>query len=147
MGDFLARNGFEFGALYGFAMDCSTADYQNRDAWHKDPARQAGEKIVGAFYKLRWSNSPGEVKDFVHDGSWEFQDQPEGAPAGWCFWNGAGRNVAGAKTEHNSPDPRGGHRVMQGSTAGYFGIYDFPTLPEVLADNSDDDADFPRVIP
>lgn len=32
-----------------------------------------------------------------------------------------------------SPDPRGGHRVLQGSTAGYFGIYDFSSLPNLLS--------------
>ena len=33
--------------------------------------------------------------------------------------------TSGKKTEHNSPDPYGGARFMQTSTAGYFGIYDF----------------------
>jgi hypothetical protein len=44
-----------------------------------------------------------------------------------------GGNTAGStfersatcKTEHNSPDPYGGARVLQGSTCGFFGIYDF----------------------
>lgn len=133
--NFLARNGFEHGALYGFATDCTAAGFQDRDPWHKN-ASKVGEKIVGAFYRMRWSNTPGEVKDFVHDGSWEYQDAPQGAPAGWCFWNANGKDAGGSKTEHNSPDPRGGHRVLQSSTAGYFGIYDFPDLPTLLAKGS-----------
>jgi len=120
--NFMARNGFEHGATYGFAVDCSvvTAD---RDTWHKTAVD--GDKVEGAFYKLKWTHTPGDVKAFEHDGSWEFQDAPDGAPAGWCWWNARGKDKGGKKTEHNSPDPRGNPRVMQGSTGGYFGIYDF----------------------
>ena len=127
--DFLARNGFEYGALYGFAVDCGTVT--TRDAWHKTAS--PGDTVTGAFYKLRWQAQRGVVQGFEHDGSWEFQDDPQGAPAGWCFWNANGRDAPGAKTEHVSPDPRGGHRVLQGSTAGYFGIYDFSDLPSLLS--------------
>jgi len=134
---FLARNGFEHGALYGFATDCAagTPGAEGRDTWHKSTAA-AGDKVHGAFYRLRWRDEPGTVKDFVHDASWEFQDSPAGAPAGWCFWNAAGRDKPGAKTEHVSPDPRGGLRVLQGSTGGYFGIYDFSNLTGLLAAGS-----------
>ena len=126
--DFLARNGFEYGALYGFAVDCNRVT--TRDAWHR--AASPGDTVTGAFYKLRWQAKRGTVQGFEHDGSWEFQDDPQGAPRGWCFWNANGKDAAGAKTEHVSPDPRGGHRVLQGSTAGYFGIYDFSDLPSLL---------------
>eukprot|EP00429_Kryptoperidinium_foliaceum_P046422 CAMPEP_0176105052 /NCGR_PEP_ID=MMETSP0120_2-20121206/52715_1 /TAXON_ID=160619 /ORGANISM="Kryptoperidinium foliaceum, Strain CCMP 1326" /LENGTH=759 /DNA_ID=CAMNT_0017439163 /DNA_START=525 /DNA_END=2802 /DNA_ORIENTATION=+ len=131
---FLARNGFEFGALYGFATDCAagTPGAEGRDNWHKNTAT-AGAKVTGAFYRLRWKDAPGTVKDFVHDAAWEFQDAPDGAPAGWCFWNANGKDASGAKTEHVSPDPRGGARVLQGSTAGYFGIYDFSEVTAKLA--------------
>ena len=81
------------------------------------------------------------MRGFEHDGSWEFQDAPRGAPAGWCFWNSNGKDRRGAKTEHVSPDPRGGQRVLQGSTAGYFGIYDFSSLPSLLGSS------FPDSIP
>ncbi|OLQ13327.1 Splicing factor U2af small subunit B [Symbiodinium microadriaticum] len=110
--DFLARNGFEH-----------------------------GDTVRGAFYKLRWQAQRGVVRGFEHDGSWEFQDAPRGAPAGWCFWNSNGKDRRGAKTEHVSPDPRGGQRVLQGSTAGYFGIYDFSSLPSLLGSS------FPDSIP
>eukprot|EP00931_Biecheleriopsis_adriatica_P032894 TRINITY_DN1913_c0_g1_i4.p1 TRINITY_DN1913_c0_g1~~TRINITY_DN1913_c0_g1_i4.p1 ORF type:complete len:756 (-),score=155.51 TRINITY_DN1913_c0_g1_i4:94-2361(-) len=138
---FLARNGLEFGALYGFATDCSVEGIESRDSWHKN-ASKAGEQVVGAFYKMRWKDTPGEVKDFVHDGSWEYQDAPEGAPAGWCFWNGQGKDSGGSKTEHISPDPRGGLRVLQSSTAGYFGIYEFSALTDLLSEG-----EFPSSIP
>jgi len=135
--DFLARNGFEHGALYGFATDCSagTPGAEGRDAWHKNTAT-AGDTVTGAFYKLTWQNTPGEVRDFVHDAAWEFQDAPVGAPSGWCFWNAAGADSSGSKTEHVSPDPRGGSRVLQTSTAGYFGIYDFSDITDLLAGGS-----------
>lgn len=141
--DFLARNGFEFGALYGFATDCSagTPGAHGRDAWHRDTATP-GATVAGAFYKLRWQDTPGQVRDFVHDAGWEFQDAPEGAPAGWCFWTAAGANTSGSKTEHVSPDPRGGLRVLQTSTAGYFGIYDFSGLTGLLSGG-----DFPQSVP
>ena len=46
--DFMARNGFEYGALYGFAVDCSVG---TRDAWHATAA--AGDTVQGEFVKLR----------------------------------------------------------------------------------------------
>ena len=56
---------------------------------------------------------------------WDFQEPPTAGPSGdWKFWTAAGRDTRGAKTEHNSPDPRGNSRYIQGSTAGYMGIYD-----------------------
>ena len=48
------------------------------------------------------------------------------------FWNAQGKDQGGAKTEHISPDPRGGLRVLQSSTAGYLGIYDFSALTGLL---------------
>ena len=60
----------------------------------------------------------------MHDGSWAFQHLPDAADSTVQFWNGNGNDQSGAKTEHNSPDPYGGARFMQSSTAGYFGIYD-----------------------
>ena len=128
--DFMARNGFEYGALYGFAVDCNAVN-PSRDSWHKSAS--AGDTVTGAFYKLRWQAQRGVVEGFEKDGSWEFQDAPEGAPDGWCFWTSDGKDSRGAKTEHVSPDPRGGQRVLQGSTAGYFGIYDFQDLPTLLS--------------
>mmetsp|Transcript_68153 Transcript_68153/g.205846 ORF Transcript_68153/g.205846 Transcript_68153/m.205846 type:complete len:858 (-) Transcript_68153:341-2914(-) len=140
--DFLARNGFEYGFMYGFATDCSpgTPGAEGRDAWHKNTAT-AGAMVQGAFYRLRWRNTPGVPRDFVHDYAWEFQDVPEGAPANWCWWN-ANKDSSGAKTEHVSPDPRGGRQALQGSTAGYFGIYNFSELTSLLASG-----DFPTSIP
>ena len=68
--------------------------------------------------------STGDVHTFMHDGSWAFQHLPDAADSTVQFWNGNGNDQSGAKTEHNSPDPYGGARFMQSSTAGYFGIYD-----------------------
>jgi len=136
---FMARNGFEYGANYGFAVNCSLVQ-ETRDDWHK--TAQNGDTVQGAFYKMRWTHTPGEVQAFEHDGAWEFQDAPEGAPTGWCFWNGQGKDDSGKKTEHNSPDPRGASRFIQGSTAGYFGIYDFSAVTALLQEGS-----FPQSIP
>lgn len=88
-------------------------------------------EVWAVFVGCRWQAKRSQVESFVHDGSWEFQDEPQGK-AGWCFWTGNGKDASGKKTEHVSPDPRGGHRVLQGSTAGYFGVYSFPTLPTLL---------------
>jgi len=91
---------------------------------------------VGKFFKLKWQNQPGVVSDFVDDQAWEYQDAPQGAPAGWCWWNQNGKDTSGSKTEHVSPDPNGGLRVLQSSTAGYMGIYDFSDLETKLASGS-----------
>merc|ERR1719453_1368569 len=135
--DFMARNGFEYGAMYGFATDCAanTPGAEGRDAWHKNTA-SPGDTVVGKFFKLKWQNQPGVVSDFVDDQAWEYQDAPQGAPAGWCWWNQNGKDTSGSKTEHVSPDPNGGLRVLQSSTAGYMGIYEFSDLETKLASGS-----------
>ena len=98
----------------GFATDCAanTPGAEGRDAWHKNTA-SPGDTVVGKFFKLKWQNQPGGVSDFVDDQAWEYQDAPEGAPAGWCWWNQNGKDTSGSKTEHVSPDPNGGLRVLQ----------------------------------
>jgi hypothetical protein len=113
--DFLSRNGLAHGQLYGFATD--QADGLFNDAFSK--VKPPGTTITGAFYAIDW-RWDGEVKPFVHDGSWAYQHlTADGIP----FWNSCGRDCPGLKTEHNSPDPYGKPRFMQGSTAGHFGIY------------------------
>jgi hypothetical protein len=117
--DFLSRNGLAHGQLYGFATDVDqTTGGVYRDAFHRSAA--PGTTVAGGFYPIDWMWD-GEVRDFEHDGSWDFQH----ATPGGYFWTAEGPNMSGYKTEHNSPDPYGGSRFVQGSTAGYFGIYDF----------------------
>ena len=70
----------------------------------------------------------GTVQDFEHDLAWEFQESPiiDGAASTTHkFWTAKGRDEDGAKTEHNSPDPGFDKfgTFVQGSTAGYYGIY------------------------
>lgn len=141
---FMARNGFEHGAQYAFAVDCNdgaaTGTNLTRDAWHK--TAKNGDKVEGAFYKMKWTHKIGKVQAFEHDIAWDFQDAPEGAPAGWCFWVPAGKDGPGKKSEHNTPDPRGNPRFMQGSTGGYFGIYDASAMTELLQGG-----EFPAKIP
>jgi hypothetical protein len=129
--DFLSRNGLAYGHLYGFATNDASASYSSasgeggRDGWHKMEGRANGDTVEGAFYPIDWQWD-GEVKTFMHDGSWAFQHLPDAADSTIEFWNPYGRDgTNGKKTEHNSPDPYGGARFMQTSTAGYFGIYDF----------------------
>jgi len=140
----MARNGFEHGAQYAFAVDCNegaaTGTHLSRDAWHK--TAKNGDTVEGAFYKMKWTHKVGEVQAFEHDIAWEFQDAPEGAPSGWCFWSGGGKNAPGKKSEHNTPDPRGAPKFMQGSTGGYFGLYDFSAVTDLLKDGN-----FPNMIP
>jgi len=127
---FLARNGLAFGKLYGFAVDSRLED---RDEWHKNKDRSNQRELLsGIFAPTAWQWD-GQVRNYEYDVAWEFQEPPviEGAAAGagWRrerlkFWTGAGRNEAAYKMEHVTPDPRGNARYVQGSTAGYFGIYD-----------------------
>ena len=83
-------------------------------------------QVPGAFYPLDWMWD-GEVKSFMYDGSWSFQHLTSD---GFPFWNSCGRDCGGSKTEHNSPDPYGGSRFMQSSTAGWYGS---PQRPIVSA--------------
>ena len=93
-----------------------------RDAFHKP--RDNGEMVGGKFVAINWQWD-GEVKNFRHDGAWDFQlDVPgyEGTDMKW--WNAKGYDASGSKTEHLSPDTRPGMTAfIQGSTAGYFGHY------------------------
>ena len=129
--DFLSRNGLAYGHLYGFATNQAGAAYDasnsdsGRDGWHKTEGRANGDTVSGAFYPIDWQWD-GEVKTFMYDGSWSFQHKPDSTDSTIEFWNPYGNDgTGGKKTEHNSPDPYGGARFMQTSTAGYFGIYDF----------------------
>jgi hypothetical protein len=125
--DFLSRNGLAYGQVYGFATNVAqTTAGRYQDDWHKNQALP-GNTVAGAYYPIDWRWN-GTVTSFLHDGSWAFQHKTSDNT---YFWNSGG-NAAGStfdrpgcKTEHNSPDPYGGARVLQSSTCGYFGIYDF----------------------
>jgi hypothetical protein len=128
----LQTNGLEHGQTYGFAAPTATTD---RDAWHKGNVRDGtGDTVVGSFAPTAWKWD-GSVKDFTTDQAWEFQEPPliDGAVSSTMkFWTAAGRDAGGKKTEHNSPDPRGNARFVQGSTAGYMGIYDATGITATL---------------
>ena len=68
--DFLARNGFKYGQLYGFATDMSETGPTggvSRDEWHKTATN--GDEVVGKMIAQPW-RWDGEVKNFEHDGKW-----------------------------------------------------------------------------
>jgi hypothetical protein len=92
--DYLCRNGLRYGRLYGFAADTSDADWAVRDDWHQ--THYHGDEMPGRFYPLEW-HWDGVVKNFEHDGSWEFQDHPANAPADYEFWTAKGPDAAGKK--------------------------------------------------
>eukprot|EP00406_Dinophysis_acuminata_P007158 CAMPEP_0179231102 /NCGR_PEP_ID=MMETSP0797-20121207/11171_1 /TAXON_ID=47934 /ORGANISM="Dinophysis acuminata, Strain DAEP01" /LENGTH=764 /DNA_ID=CAMNT_0020938181 /DNA_START=98 /DNA_END=2392 /DNA_ORIENTATION=+ len=136
--DFLSRNGLAHGQLYGFSTPAAgTVGFV--DAFSRTAA--AGTTVSGALYPIDW-RWDGEVRSFMHDGSWAFQHLTSDGEA---FWNSCGRDCAGSKTEHNSPDPYGGARFMQSSTAGHFGIYDFTGVAGLLSGLSG--SSFPSKIP
>ena len=127
---FLARNGLAYGQLYGFGTDIdTTTGGLYRDDWSKVSTRVNGDSVAGAFYPINW-RWDGTVTDFKQDGSWEFQELTSD---GYPFWNSGGRQTAGKKTEHNSPDPYGGYRFIQTSTAGHFGIFDYTGVLDLLS--------------
>merc|ERR550539_685981 len=105
-----------------------------RDEFHRDAASQNGVQVDGVFTPIDWMWD-GEVKNFEHDGSWEFQDQPplhDGSDN--YFWNAMGNDYLwGCKTEHNTPDPREGvSGFVQSSTCGYFGHYYVNDIAAIL---------------
>ena len=66
--DFLARNGFKYGQLYGFATDMSETGPTGgvgRDEWHKTATN--GAEVVGKMIAQPW-RWDGEVRNFEHDG-------------------------------------------------------------------------------
>lgn len=137
--DFLARNGLRYGKVYGFAVDMSEDGPTGglfRDAYHKN--RENGEKVMGKFVAIDWQWD-GTVKNFRHDGAWDFQIPVPGYHGtDMMWWNANGYDSAGAKTEHISPDTRPGMTgFIQGSTAGYFGHYYIHDITEAL--NAADD--------
>ena len=57
-------------------------------------------------HPLTLQHRDGEIRNFQHDASWEFQLPPPGAVGeleNYQFWNSAGNNASGCKTEHLSP--------------------------------------------
>jgi hypothetical protein len=148
--DFLSRNGLAYGKVYGFATDvASTTGGRFQEDWHLNVATN-GMTVSGGFYPIDWMWN-GTVTSFMHDGSWAFQHT---TADGKKFWNQGGRTNPSAfdtrghcKTEHNSPDPYGGPRVMQGSTCGYFGIYDLTGVTALLQTALTAGTHFPASIP
>jgi len=125
--DFLAKNGLRYGKLFGFAVPPEMT--MTRDEYHKPRAN--GEMVAGKFVAINWQWD-GVVKNYRHDGAWEFQLDVPGN-AGWSWWNAAGKDTDGAKTEHTSPDTRPGKTAfVQSSTAGYFGHYYVENVASVL---------------
>jgi hypothetical protein len=146
--DFLARNGLRYGKVYGYAIDMSDEGPTHgmwRDTFHLDPEMaHNGAHVPGKWFPIDWQWD-GTVRDYHHDGAWDFQVKPPGAKGTeYRFWNSLGNNEAGCKMEHNSPDPRLDKTAfIQGSTCGYFGHYYMHGVAEALAN---DDDDFPHSI-
>jgi hypothetical protein len=147
---FLARNGLAYGKVYGFATDVAqTTGGRFQEDWHKNVALP-GDTVVGAFYPIDWQWD-GTVRTFMYDGSWDFQHKTSD---NLYFWNQGGSSTGSTfdtygscKTEHNSPDPYGGPRVMQTSTCGYFGIYDLSGVTALLTAAKAAGTWFPTKIP
>ena len=102
-----------------------------RDAFHKP--RENGAKVDGKYVAIDWQWD-GEVKNFRHDGAWDFQlPVPGYEDTDMMWWNAKGYDASGSKTEHLSPDTRPGQTAfIQGSTAGYFGHYYIHGIAEAL---------------
>ena len=90
-----------YGKVYGFSVPSDTPD---RDEWHKGNDRaQSPDQVAGVFAPTAWQWD-GTVQDFEYDQAWEFQEAPmflDGS--NYKFWNAAGRDTAGKKTEHATP--------------------------------------------
>ena len=123
--------------MYGFATDMSESGPTHglwRDAFHKNETTgYNGNTVEGVFTPIDWQWD-GTVKNFEHDGSWDFQEQPPlHAGSNNYFWNANGNDAGGCKTEHNTPDPRVGiSGFVQTSTCGYYGHYYLNDIKEIL---------------
>lgn len=122
--------------MYGFATNMSETGPTKglyRDAFHKSEYAVNGAEVPGVFTPITWKWD-GVVRDFEHDGSWDFQEQPPlHAGTSNYFWNANGMDAAGCKMEHNTPDPRVGKSgFVQGSTCGHFGHYYLNNIKTLL---------------
>lgn len=101
--DFLARNGLRYGQLYGFAIDMTEtgpSGGRDRDDFHKNATN--GQMVTGRWVASAWRWN-GTVVDFEHDGSWDWQEAVPGEGLeNYKWWNSAGYDKGGAKTEHLS---------------------------------------------
>lgn len=120
--DFLARNGLRYGKIYGFAVDISATGPTKglfRDAFHRSADANNGAFVPGQWVAQNWSWD-GQVKNFEHDGSWDYQ-LPTGVE-NMTWWNAGGLSSGGCKCEHGTPDLRANVTgFIQGSTCGHFG--------------------------
>jgi hypothetical protein len=101
--DFLARNGLRYGQLYGFAIDMTSDGPTKglfRDAFHASADTTNGKLVNGKWIKQTW-RWDGIVKNYEHDGSWDYQ-LPTGV-TNYSWWNSGGLSQSGCKTEHGSP--------------------------------------------
>lgn len=101
--DFLARNGLRYGKMYGYAVDVSpTGPTQGlfRDAYHRSANANNGAFVPGQWVAQNWSWD-GQVKNFEHDGSWDYQN-PTGVE-NMTWWNSGGLTTGGCKCEHGTP--------------------------------------------
>ena len=132
--DFLARNGLRYGKVYGYVIDMSATgptEGKWRDDFHKPV--ENGAHVPGKWVPINWQWD-GVVRNYRHDGGWDFQLAPPGYEGtNWKWWNANGYDASGSKTEHLSPDTREGMTAfVQGSTAGYFGHYYMQDVAAVL---------------
>lgn len=145
--DFLARNGLKHGQMYGFAVDMRNGTDATgptggewRDPWHK--VARNGQAVPGKWIAQPWKWD-GKVRNYEHDGSWDYQlPPPLTGPGedleGYFWWNAAGADKKGCKTEHVTPDPREGRTAfISGSTCGYFGHLYINGVAETLASAGD----------
>ena len=130
---FLERNGLAFGQVYGFAVDTATVT-TNRDAWHKGNSRTASSAthtISGKWAPIDWKFNSSAITNVEDADLFHWQDKPvlpSSVSGTYKFWTAEGPDKSGYKTEHNSPSPVGEHKFVQGSTAGYFGIYEVQNM-------------------
>jgi hypothetical protein len=151
--DFLARNGLRYGQIYGFTIDMSDKGPTKgmfRDEFHLSEDANNGAKVEGVWMAQNWTWD-GQVRNFQHDGSWDYQIPPPMAEdekeyKDYFWWNAGGDNTTGCKTEHITPDLRHGKTgYIQGSTCGYFGHAYILDVDELLSEYTG--ADLPTHFP
>jgi hypothetical protein len=126
--DFLARNGLRYGQVYGFAIDMSESGPSHglwRDAFHRNASyAQNGALVEGMWIAQNWTWD-GVVKNFQHDGSWDWQIEIPGIEGteweNYKWWNGKGFDDRGCKTEHLTPVSNRIHRELLRETSSING--------------------------
>ena len=163
---YLARNGLEYGQLYGFALsnDANWPSYSNLEAYWSSSSLTNGQTVSGQYMAIPWRWKKILEPAYRTDVS-KWQKSPLTSANDYTtltpnykFWNSTGDATGVYKVEHAASDPYGGQRYVVGTNTrvsgtapnlsvepGYITMHDLTGLSTLL--NGLSGTQFPTSIP